>query len=152
MFELFCRWYTLWYASLMFLCRNSPCPIVLELKDKINPDTLNYVTCVVTQIVEEMWVGRASMLFDFGREGPTWSLGKPNIWRMKWKMKWNDMWCDMNEVEHLWNVHVCEMWGMWIHYFYLYKLWNINRLWKFSPVLVTGETLLDFSQDLKSHL
>lgn len=48
------------------LCNNFSNSKVLELKNKINPDTINHITYTGTRNEEEIWVGRTSRLYFVG--------------------------------------------------------------------------------------
>lgn len=110
------------------------------MKDKINLSTLNHVTIVSTRSEEKTWVGRASELYfvdwrAYAKTRQTNGLKNVN--------------CILNDMR-MW----CERGGTPVWCFYGWNVWNVNALnlfllimklymWKFSRVLVTGESILD---------
>lgn len=125
------------------LCRNSSSPGVLELKDIINPRTLNHVTCAGTLSEEETWVGTTTRLFWFCRRRTHMKARQTNsqknincVVNILW------IWCERGEIPLqcfcVWNVRNANILRL-----FLLKM-KLYRFVKFSLVLVMGETLKIF--------
>lgn len=100
-------------ASVTISCRNSPSHEVFELKDKINPMTLNYVIFVGTWSKKESWVRRASRLCFAG-------------WRAYIKKRQTNNQMNVNFCRKLF-VMWCDRCGTLLWCFCVWNAWNVNK-------------------------